>query len=149
MVTKDPADVPEHSDTTYPIVGGDGTIPPQTPDGDLGVANDDLRPDAKATVFDTAVNANTDILGDDLSPTVSPAIFRVSIAVDTAAVLNAQVTRSGNTVAYEFNQGNSLAAGSLFQFDHAVRDASEINYQVETGGTVLLLNVDEVQAEAP
>lgn len=123
-----------------PLTGRDITL-------DLALLQN-FMPIAKATIFNTAVNANTNILGAGISPTNSPSILRVTICLNTGAVFNAQITRGGTTIAFRFNGGTALAAGAGYTFDLPWRSGDAVNFQVEAADTVCLLNADEVGAGA-
>lgn len=102
-------------------------------------------PSAVASVFQSSVNADTDILGSDVSPSNNPSAFRITVSLASSAVFNAQVTRSGNTVEEDLNDSNALSAGSVYSFYLPIRSSDSVNFQVETGVTINRLDIEEVQ----
>lgn len=99
-------------------------------------------------VYNVSVTANTDI-ASDLEPGHDSSIFRVTIAVDTAATLSAVIERQSDSISYDFNSGSSLTANAVYSFDHPVREESTIAYQLDTAATVLLMNVEEIPVTGP
>lgn len=104
---------------------------------------------AIATVFNTAVGADTNILASDVSPVYSPAIFRIMVALSASAIFRARITRDGTTVTVDFNAGATLTANALYAFDMPVRSGDAVNFRLSAPATVLVLNVDEIDVMGP
>lgn len=105
-------------------------------------------PVSKASVFNTAVAAATDILDTDLTCTRSPAHFRIYVAFDTAGVFSVQRTVGVVTVAEQMNAigaaVQALVANAAYMFDILVETGDTINFQHSVGGQLLKMIVVEV-----
>lgn len=103
-------------------------------------------PEAKARLYDTAAQtANSDILGNDISPSNSPSALRVTVALKSGSILNVREDDGSSKVNYDLNSGATLDGDELYVFDVPVRDGSTYNFQLETGVGIKVLNVDEVR----
>jgi len=102
----------------------------------------------KASVFNTVVTANTDILPSDLSPTRNPATFRIYACFSVGGVLTVRRTRGGVTVSEQLNSGTALAANSAYMFDIIVEIIVEagdtINIQYSVNATCICLKIVEI-----
>jgi len=98
----------------------------------------------KASVFNTAVTANTDILPSDLSPTRNPATFRIYACFSVAGVLTVRRTSGGVTVSEQLNAGAALAANAAYMFDIIVERGETINLQYSVNATCICLKVIEI-----
>jgi hypothetical protein len=107
---------------------------------------DKLTPSAKATVHNTAITAATNILASDITPSDPPSIFRIFVAVNTAGVFSARITRDTTTVGVNLNGGTSLTANAAYMFDILVHSGDSVNFQHSGSGTLLVLRVEECRA---
>jgi len=98
----------------------------------------------KASVFNTVVTANTDILPSDLSPTRNPATFRIYACFSVGGVLTVRRTRGGVTVSEQLNAGAALAANSAYMFDIIVEAGDTINIRYSVNATCICLKVIEI-----
>jgi len=89
------------------------------------------RPQSLASVFDTSVSADTDILAEDITIEYD-GVVRAVCAFDTAGVLRAKLTRAGVTKTLDYNAGASLTANALYAFDLPVKkgDLFNLRYSV-------------------
>jgi len=127
------------------ITGSTTTVPVGVQSDSLGLAKDaTLRPIIKASLFNTSVSANTNILSSDITPTNSPATFRIYATFDTAGVLSVMRTRSSTTVAEQLNGGSQLTAGAPYIFDIIVESGDSINLQYSVNATLLVLKIIEI-----
>lgn len=98
-----------------------------------------------ATVFNqSAPGANTNILSTALTPIRNDSVFRITVCLATASVLNTTVTSSGTTKTIGLNASSALQAGDMYTFSFGVRSTYTYNFQVETDGVINLLLVEEV-----
>jgi len=104
----------------------------------------EIIPIVKGFVFNTAVGAGADIFATPLSPTNSPATFRIYICSDTAGVLTVRRTRNGVTVSEQLNSGVNLTANAAYIFDIILQEGETINLRYSVGATILYLIVLEV-----
>jgi hypothetical protein len=100
-------------------------------------------PIPKASIFNTAVLADTNFLSSDLSPTNTPTLFRIYICLSTSGVFSVRRSKGGVTVAENLNSGNPLLAGCAYMFDILVDSGETVNFQTTVAGTVLKLSVIE------
>ena len=100
----------------------------------------------KANEHNTSVTAATDILTTALSPLDDKGVslFRIQVAMDTAGVFSARVTKSATTVGVDFNSGSALTANALYQFDLWVHENDTVNFRHSANAIMLLLRVSEV-----
>ena len=99
-----------------------------------------------------APGANTDIIASpaNLTPQYNTSVFRLTIALTTASVLNMRVTDGTTAFVNGLNNSVALAAGDLYTFTFGVRRSSDdgvalaYNFQVETDSVIRVLFVDEV-----
>lgn len=109
-----------------------------------GILKRVLRPIEKANEHNTAEAADTNILASALSPTNTPCLFRVMVALDTEGIFRSTITKGGNTQIVAFNAGNNLVTNSLYIFDHLVHSGDTINYQYSVNAQLLVLRVQEI-----
>ncbi|GAH75774.1 unnamed protein product, partial [marine sediment metagenome] len=101
----------------------------------------------KAHIHDTAVEADTNFLVPDITPSDAPCLFRIQIQVDTAAVFSAMVTNAAGgagEMTLKFNSGAQLTAGVLNIFDMLVDVGDEVNFQVDQNVNIDKFIVQEV-----
>ncbi|MEM3858255.1 MAG: hypothetical protein QXV17_03270 [Candidatus Micrarchaeaceae archaeon] len=103
-----------------------------------------LTPILKASIFNTSVSANTNILPSNISPTYSLASFRIYASFGSSGVLSVVRTRSGTTVSETLNGGTPLNANSAYIFDIIVESGETINLQYSASATALVLKVIEI-----
>jgi len=89
------------------------------------------KPQSLASVFDTSIAADTDILAKDITIEYDGAI-RVVCAFDTAGILRAKLMRNGVTKILDYNVGATLTANALYAFDLPVKkgDLFNLRYSV-------------------
>ena len=109
----------------------------------------DLEPRELANVHNTAVSAATDILSSTIAPSSgTPAklavLFRVQVAMNTAGVFSARITKSSTTVGVNFNSGANLVADSVYIFDLLVHNGDTVNFRHSVEATMLVLRVQEI-----
>ena len=98
----------------------------------------------KAHIHDTSVQANTDFLASDLTPSDPVVMFRVQMQSDTAAVFSAMVSDGSTEVTLKFNEGDQLTAGALYIFDLLVHVDDNVNFQVDQAAKIEKFVVHEV-----
>ncbi|MCI4411765.1 MAG: hypothetical protein JHC38_08865 [Thiotrichales bacterium] len=103
-----------------------------------------LSPLLKASVFNTSVTANTNILSSSLSPTYSPTTFRIYATFNTAGTLNVVRTKGSTSVTEQLNNGISLNANAVYIFDILVESGETINLQYSANATALVLKIIEI-----
>ena len=104
-----------------------------------------LKPEAKDSVYNQPVLANTDIFATDLEPTESPTSFRIYACFLAGGVLTVRRTVGATTVSENLNGGANLAANASYFFDIAISYGEEINLRYSVGATCLSLKVWEVK----
>jgi len=101
--------------------------------------------EAKGSIFNTSVTANTNIFESDLAPTYTPCIFRIYCCFSVSGVLTVRRTKVAVTVSEELNSGATLNADAAYIFDIIVGGEGEtINLQYSVNATCLYLAVIEV-----
>jgi hypothetical protein len=121
---------------------------------DINPATEDtlvkLIPIAKGSIFNTAQPAaDNDLFGAALAPTNSPSIFRVTICMSNAGLFYARRTVAAVSVDEYFQSKAALVATAVYAFDLPVRSGDTLNFRYSvTGGTTLVLRVDEIGAAA-
>jgi hypothetical protein len=110
----------------------------------VAISSPSLVPVNKATIFNTAVSAATNILATALSPTNTPTRFRIYAAFSAAGILSVERTSGSTTVAEQLNSGNALTANASYLFDIVVESSQTINLQYSVAATALELSVDEI-----
>ncbi|MCI4409222.1 MAG: hypothetical protein JHC26_09030 [Thermofilum sp.] len=103
-----------------------------------------LNPITKASIFNTSVTANTNILSSGISPTNSPTVFRIYSTFNTGGNLIVTRTKSGTTINETLNSGAVLSANSPYIFDIIVESGETINLQYSVNATALVLKVIEI-----
>lgn len=98
----------------------------------------------KGSVFNTAINANTNIFSMNLVPTYSPTTFRIYACFSVAGVLTIRRTSGTTTISEQLNAGVALAANASYMFDFLVESGETINIQYSINATLLTLKVVEV-----
>ena len=93
-----------------------------------------------ASVFNTSVSADTDILTSDLT-IPDNGIIRVTCAFDAAGVLRAKITRAGVTKVLDYNAGGSLTANALYIFDLPCKSSDLFNLRYSVNATCHYLEV--------
>jgi predicted alpha-1,6-mannanase (GH76 family) len=102
------------------------------------------RPGKVATFFNTAVNANTDILTTNYTPKATSAMRLTVALADTDSIVNLNIKSGSTTVKHDLNNGTALTVGRLYTFSFGVDSAYSYNLQVETGTTVSYLLLEEI-----
>lgn len=90
--------------------------------------------------------ANTDFLAANLTPTNTPCLWRIMIAVDAAGVFSAEISDGSDAYVLKFNSGNNLVADSIYIFDLLVHSGDEINFQHSVDTLVKVMRVQELVA---
>lgn len=105
---------------------------------------DKLTPVLKASIFNTVVTANTNILSSNISPTYSPTTFRIYATFNTQGILSIVRTRGTTTVTEQLNGGYTLNANAAYAFDVVVEQGETINLQYSANATALVLKILEI-----
>lgn len=105
-----------------------------------------LTPIEKANVHDTAKNADTVVLGTAIAPTYNYSLFRIMVAINSATVFNATITKGTNTQTVKFNSGSNLVANALYIFDMLVHTGDTLNFKCTGAVTYLVLRIQEIPA---
>lgn len=103
-------------------------------------------PIEKANVHNTAKNADTVVLGAAIAPTYNYSLFRIMVAINSATVFNAVITKSTNPQTVKFNSGSNLVANALYIFDMLVHTGDTVNFKCTGAVTYLVLRVQEIAA---
>jgi hypothetical protein len=103
-----------------------------------------FKPIVKASIFNTAVTANTNIFPSDLTPTNAPTTFRIYACLSASGVLTVRRTKAGTTVSEQLNSGTALTANAAYIFDILVESGETVNLQYSVNATALSLKVLEV-----
>jgi hypothetical protein len=103
-----------------------------------------LAPILKGSLFNAAVSAGANIFGSDLTPTYSPATFRIYACFDAAGVLSVARMKGGTTVVEQLNAGSALNANAAYMFDVLVEAGESVNLRYSVAATALCLKVVEV-----
>jgi hypothetical protein len=113
----------------------------------VGVAKA-LSPIQVARVFNTAANANTNLVTSFTPQTQSgiSSAYRVTIALKTTdSVLELQIVNGGTTVEADLNNGDALTAGKLYTFTFGASRSETFNLHVETATTIGYLLIEEIK----
>jgi len=97
-----------------------------------------------ASVFNTSITANTNILSQDIVPTRSPVIFRIYATFNASGVLTTLRTKGTTTISEQLNSGNPLNANAAHIFDIIVEQGETINFRYSVNAICLVLKVVEV-----
>ena len=97
-----------------------------------------------ASVFNTSVTANTNILSQNIAPTRSPVLFRIYATFNASGVLSVVRKQGTVSVVEQLNGGNPLNANAAHIFDIIVEQGETINLQYSVSATCLVLKVVEV-----
>jgi len=92
-------------------------------------------------IFNTPVNAGSNLFTNDISVYQDTEKIRATIAVDSNAKFDIQDTLSGTTVSYTLNNGNALNASVYDTFDIEADSSHSYNFQLQTACTVLMCRV--------
>lgn len=125
---------------TYAIVGEDLGSVLAVITNSIGV----LNPLEKGVVHNTAYVTGADIFGTAITPTNTPSLFRVYAGFDVSGILDARITRAGNTQTQRFNGGVPLNSDSLYAFSHIVFAGDTVNYRYSVNATIQTLKVVEI-----
>lgn len=98
----------------------------------------------KASIFNTAVNLNTNFFAADLVPVNQPAVFRISICMSVTGILTLKRKVSATTVSENLLVGGSLVANAAYLFDVLVEQSESINLQYSATGTIISCKVVEI-----
>lgn len=111
-------------------------------------------PVEKAEIHDTAYTADDDFLAEDLvvdsfldkegNTVYLPAIFRIMVCLDTAAVFKVVVDDGSSEVDMEMNGGAQLTAQSVYIFDVLVHGGDTINFEADQNVQIEKFIVHEV-----
>jgi hypothetical protein len=105
----------------------------------------DVEQKLLASIFNTSVTANTNILSQSIAPTRSPVLFRIYASFDTAGILSVVRTKGTVTVVEQLNSGNNLNANCAYIFDIVVESGETINLRYSVNATCLVLKVVETK----
>lgn len=90
--------------------------------------------------------ANTNFLASDLTPTNTPCMWRIMIAVDAAGVFSIMISDGSDQYTLKMNSGNNLTADVLYMFDILVHSGDQINFQHSVNALVKVMRVQEIVA---
>jgi hypothetical protein len=107
--------------------------------------SDYLEQKLLASVFNTSITANTNILSQGIAPTRSPVIFRIYATFDASGVLSVVRTKGTTTVSELLNSGSPLNAYAAHIFDIIVEQGETINLRYSVNATCLVLKVVETR----
>ena len=107
-----------------------------------------LTPYEQANLHNSSEATGVDILSTSLTPAVTPSLFRIMVATDTAALFKARITKSTNTQTVIFNSNVDLIANAVYIFDILVHSGDTVNFQFDDNVTVTVFRVQEVKAGA-
>ncbi len=127
--------------TLYIAVGKEAMGKPQAPTGALFNL---IGATERANEHNLAITAATPFLTSGLTPLSASTVFRIQVAVDTAGLFQAVITKASNAQTINFNAGNNLAAGSLYVFDMLVHAGDSVNFQHSINATLQVFRVQEV-----
>ncbi len=100
----------------------------------------------KANVHNTAKGADTVVLASDLAPTYDYSLFRIMVAINSATVFNAVITKSSDAQTVKFNSGSNLVANAVYIFDMLVHTGDTVNFKCTGAVTYLVMRVQEIAA---
>jgi len=100
----------------------------------------------KGHVFDYNATAAADIFGTDISPTVTPAIFRINAVVGTAGKITVTYKETGSTATHiaNMNADTNLTASAFYSEDFVVYSGQTVNLRFSATGKINTLSVVEV-----
>jgi hypothetical protein len=98
----------------------------------------------KASIFNTAVNLNTNFFAADIVPVNMPAVFRISVCMSVAGTFILRRKVGATTVSENLNLGTALVANAAYLFDVLVEQGESINLQHSATGTILSCKVAEI-----
>lgn len=98
----------------------------------------------RANEHNLAITAATPFLASGLTPLTAATVFRIQVAVDTAGIFQAVITKGANAQTVNFNAGNNLVAGGLYVFDMLVHAGDSVNFQHSVNTTLQVFRVQEV-----
>jgi len=98
----------------------------------------------KANLQNMAISADKDILSTDLEPLAGASLFRIMVAMSTAGVFSASITKGDNTQVLDFYEGANLQADSLYIFDLLVHPGDSVNFRYSTDAILRILRVQEI-----
>lgn len=75
---------------------------------------------------------------------VSPILFRIQVAFDTAGAFYAGVTRASVYTAYWFNGAANLTANCIYLFDMLVNQGDSVIFGYSVGAILLNMRVVEI-----
>lgn len=114
----------------------------------LGVRSASAAPEPStiANVFNTAVNANTNVF-----PAKTPTANRGSVAyrlticlTSTDSIVNVQIS-DGTAFGFDLNDGTALTAGRMYTFTWGAHSDYSYSIQYETGTTTGYLLLEEIR----
>ena len=111
-------------------------------------------PIEKANVHNVAKNSGVNFLDSAIAPSTYinkagttikiPALFRIQLSLDTAAVFKAKIIKGANTQTVSFAGGAQLTASCLYQFDLLVHSGDTVNFIADQNVNVNIFRVQEV-----
>lgn len=104
-------------------------------------------PIPKAFIWITALPAiNADWLLVDITPSNTPCVFRVQVAVSIVGSFSVKITRNAVSQTFMLNSAiGDLTAGGLYAFDINIDSGDLVNFIYSaTGGTIWMLRVREI-----
>ena len=104
-----------------------------------------LAPYEQASEQNAPALANTNIFVSDLTPVITPCLFRIQVCISAAATFSARITEGGNTQPFIFNDDTDLTVDAGYIFDLLVHDGDTINFQFDAITTIRNLRIQEIR----
>ncbi len=105
-----------------------------------------VLPEIKASLFNAAILAATDILAAEINTTMTyPVIWRIYCSFTTSGVVTLFRRVGANTQTDTLNANVALTAGAGYMFDVMVEDGEEIQFQYSVAGVINTFKVVEIK----
>jgi len=98
---------------------------------------------SRASIFNTAITANTPILTTSITVLV-PARLMIYCAFSVAGVLSIIRTRGTVTVSEQLNAGATLTANASYMFQILIDSNDTVNLQYSVSATALVIEIQEM-----
>jgi len=100
----------------------------------------------KASLFNTTVTANSDILSGPIKTESPASILRIYCSFDSSGVISIVRKKGASTVIENLNEGASLAVNAAYVFDIIVEKGYSINIRYSVNATCLYLVIVEINS---
>ena len=104
----------------------------------LGITKEEMK--VIASVFNTAVAADTDILTNDWEVDEN-CILRIAISENTGVIFKVKITRNTTEKIFSFYENITLRPDSSYYFDILAKKGDKINFRVSANTTINRLDV--------